>query len=190
LSTFEFVTVLMSIVVGLGIARILSGFSSLLEHRRDINVDWLTIIWAVNVLGYHLLYWWIVVNNWRFLSEWTFSRFGSLFLYGVLIFFCASLILPRQLTAGMDLKARFETIRKPFFTLWFLVMCSELLDSLQKGIDYVLHELGPAYLGLMSYSLLLPLAGIMISKRRFQFFAAISFFVIYASWTLGSFATI
>ena len=113
----------MSIVVGLGIARILSGFSSLLEYRREIELDWITILWAVNVLGYHLLFWWIVVNNWRFLSEWSFLQFGSLFLYGALIFFCASLILPRQITIGMDLKARFESIRKPFYVLLLLGAC-------------------------------------------------------------------
>ena len=180
----------MSIVVGLGIARILSGFSSLLEFRREIEADWVTIIWAVNVLGYHLLFWWIVVNNWRFLSEWSFSQFGSLFLYGVLIFFCASLILPQQLTIGMDLKSRFESIRRPFFVLWLLVMCSELLDSFLKGTNYVLSELGLPYLGLMAFSLLLPMIGIVVSDRRFHISAAISFFVVYAAWTLSSFATI
>ncbi len=190
LSTFEFVTVLIAIVIGLGITRILSGFSALLEHRLEIKPDWLTIIWAVNVLGYQLIYWWIVVNNWRFLSEWSFSRFGLLFLYSVLLFFCASLILPSQLESGMDMKARFETIRKPFYILWLLVICSDLADSFLKGSDYVLAELGWAYAGLMSYALLLPVLGLFISDRRFHFAAAISFFIVYASWTLSSFATI
>ena len=190
MSTFEFVTVLMSIVVGLGIARLLSGFSSLLENRREIQVDWVTVTWAVNVLGYHLIFWWIVVNNWRFLSEWTFHQFGSLFVYGVLIFFAASLILPPQITKGMDLKARFESIRRPFFALWLLVMCFELLDSLLKGTDYILAELGILYLCLMLFSVSLSAAGIVIANRRFHLLAAVSFFVVYAAWTLHSFATI
>jgi len=180
----------MSIVVGLGIARILSGFSSLLEFRHEIEVDWVTIIWAVNVLGYHLLFWWIVVNNWRLLPVWKFSHFGSLFLYGVFIFFCASLILPRQFAKGMDLKARFESIRKPFFVLWLLVMCLELLDSLQKGSDYVVSELGFPYLSLWTFSVSISLAGVFISNRRYHFIAAICFFTAYSIWTIASFSTI
>jgi len=180
----------MSIVVGLGIARILSGFSSMLEFRRQIQLDWPTVVWSVNVLGYHLLFWWIVVNNWRFLPEWTFPQFASLFLYGVFLFFCASLILPPQFTAGMDLRVRFESIRRPFYVLWLLVMCSELLDSFSKGTGYVLTELGPPYLGVMSFSLTLSVAGIIVADRRFHVAAAIAFFVVYAAWVLGRFATI
>lgn len=180
----------MSIVVGLGIARILSGFSSLIEARREVEPDWITILWAVNVLGYHLLFWWIVVNNWRFLTEWSFSQFAALFLYGVLLFFCASLILPRYVVEGMDLRARFESIRRPFFVLWLLVMCSEMLDSLMKGTHYLFNELGAPYIALWTVSVLLSAGGIVISNRNYLFVAAVGFFGIYAAWTLGSFATI
>jgi len=180
----------MSIVVGLGIARILSGFSSLIEARHEVESDWVTNLWALNVLGYHLLFWWIVVNNWRFLSEWSFSQFSALFLYGVLIFFCASLILPRQAPTGIDLRARFESIRRPFFVLWLLVMCSELLDSLLKGTDYLWNNLGAPYIALWTVSVLLSIGGFVIANRRYHLTAAIIFFVIYAAWTIGSFSTI
>lgn len=180
----------MSIVVGLGIARILSGFSLLLEARHDIEHDWVSVVWAINVLGYHLLFWWIVVNNWRLLSEWSFAQFGSLFLYGVLIFFCASLILPRSVPSGVDLKARFESIRKPFFSLWLLVMCTELLDSFMKGYEYVLNDLGTPYLALWSMTVLLSVGGIVVADRRYHFAAATVFFLIYTVWLLRSFATI
>ena len=180
----------MSIVAGLGIARILSGFATLIEIRQRIQFDWVTNIWAVNVLGYHLLFWWIVVNDWRALPVWTFLRFSSLFPYGVLLFFCATLILPRQLVEEMDLKAGFETIRRPFYILWLLVMCFELLDSLQKGTEYVKNELGPAYLSLWAFSVLLSLTGTMVSNRRYHLAAAIGFFTAYSTWTISTFATV
>jgi hypothetical protein len=180
----------MSIVVGLGIARILSGFSLLLESRKDVEPDLVSVLWAVNVLGYHLLFWWIVVNNWRSLSDWSFAQFGSLFLYGTLIFFCASLILPNTVPKGLNLKARFESIRRPFFVLWLLVMCTELLDSFMKGKDYVLNDLGPPYLALWCATVILSLGGIMIANRRYHVAAAVIFFLIYASWLLSSFSTI
>jgi len=180
----------MSIVVGLGIARILSGFSLLLEARHELEPDWVSVLWAVNVLGYHLLFWWIVVNNWRFLSDWSFAHFSALFLYGVLLFFCASLILPSSVPKGIDLKARFESIRKPFFSLWLLVMCTELLDSFMKGTNYVLNNLGTAYLALWAVTVLLSIGGLLVANRRYHIAAAIVFFLIYAVWLLRSFSTI
>jgi hypothetical protein len=189
-STFEFVTVLMSIVVGLGITRVLSGLSSLVEHRANVRLDAVTLAWAVNVLGFHLIYWWIVVNNWRTLEQWSFARFAPLFLYGVLLYFCAALVLPDTVTPGTDLRARFESIRRPFFVFWFLVMCSELADSLFKGTDYVWRELGPGYLCVMAASFSLIGGALRTSDRRYHLMAALAFFAIYAIWTTIAFATI
>ena len=39
MSTFEFVSVLMSIVVGLGITRLLGSIAGLIEHRETIRLD-------------------------------------------------------------------------------------------------------------------------------------------------------
>lgn len=138
-------------------------------------MDWLTIMWAINVLGYLLLYWWIVVNNWRQQSEWSFLQFGALFCYGVLLFFCAALILPKDLREGVDLISRFERIRKPFFVLWILVFASELVDSFMKGVPYVMNNLGFPYIGLISFSIAVSLLGFIVASRQFQFAAAITF---------------
>lgn len=190
MSTFEFVTVLMSIVVGLGITRVLSGLSALIEVRAEVQTDPVTLIWALNVLGFHLLYWWIVVNNWRTLEAWSFGRFAPLFLYGVLLYFCAALVLPHDLKPGTDLEVRYESIRKPFFGLWLLVMCSEVADSLFKGTDYVLYELGPGYLAVMAASFALLTGAVWTANRRYHLFAGFAFFAVYASWTAIAFATI
>ncbi|MEM7431143.1 MAG: hypothetical protein AAF351_04285 [Pseudomonadota bacterium] len=190
MSNFEFVTVLMSIVVGLGITRILSGFASLVENRQQIELDGVTIVWALNVLGYHLLFWWIVVNNWSDLPEWSFTEFGALFVYGVLIFFCASLIMPQTVPSGTNMKQRFETIRRPFFALWVLVVIAELTDSFLKGTAYVTGELGLPYLGFISSLTALAVAGIFVADRRYHYTAAILFFSLHAFWMMGWFWTI
>ena len=78
MSTFEFVSVLMSLVVGLGITRILSDYASLAEHRSNVELDGITLIWSLNVLGNHLYYWWAVVNNWRIRATWSFPEFAAL----------------------------------------------------------------------------------------------------------------
>ena len=190
MSTFEFVTVLMSIVVGLGVTRILSGLADLVEHRASIALDWVTLIWAVNVLLYDLVYWWVVVNHWRFLTTWSIARFAPLFLYGVLLYFCAALILPSHMAEGLELKARFESIRRPFFLLWLLVLCSDLLDSLMKGTEYVLTELGAPYLAIVALSAVGGVAGMRISDRRFHIALAVVFLVTVTVWSIARFGVL
>ena len=50
MSDFEFVSVILAIVIGLGVTRILSGLASVLEHRATLSADWISLTWAVAVL--------------------------------------------------------------------------------------------------------------------------------------------
>lgn len=190
MSTFEFVSVLMSIVVGLGIARLLSSAASLIEHRSSIRLDFVSLAWAVNVLQYLLIYWWVVVGNWRGYTTFSLLGFTSLFLYGVLLFFCAVLILPPQVEAGVDLPARFESIRRPFFTLWLLVVGVEAVDSFLKGTEYVLTQLGPAWFAVNGVVAVGAIAAYRVSDRRFHKGFAVLVFLVYASWTVSMFRSI
>ena len=190
MSTFEFVSVLMSIVVGLGITRLLSSASNLVEHRASIRLDFTTLVWATNILLYLVIYWWVVVGNWRGRTNWSFPSFVALFLYGVFLYFCASLILPERAEPGLDLTSRFESIRRPFFALWLLVVSAEVTDSFLKGVTYVLTELGPAWFGIVGGSALLGITALRVRDRRFHRIVAILVFVAYASWTLSMFRSI
>jgi hypothetical protein len=182
LTNFEFVSVLLAIVVGLGITRILSDLASLLEHRAQVNLDGITLVWCGNVLAFHLIYWWVVLNNWRGQTTWSFSRFSALFLYGVALYFCAALILPREAGEGADLRARFDDVRAPFFLAWLAMLLLELLDSFLKGAAYVLSQLGIPYLLLMGSSLAFTLIALRTSDRRFHWFFALQTTVAFGTW--------
>lgn len=190
MTTFEFVSVLMSIVVGLGIARILSDLASLAEFRANVKFDGITFVWTLNVLGYHLIYWWVVVNNWRTRETWSFAGFGALFLYGVALYFCAALVLPRATENELDLKDRFDRIRAPFFSLWLVVLLSEVVDSFLKGMDYVFGELGIPYVLLITLTGILTASAIRIRDRRFHWVFAIGILVANLGWVLYRFSEI
>jgi hypothetical protein len=180
----------MSIVVGLGITRILSDFASIAEHRAQVTLDGLTILWAINVLGYHLIYWWVVVNNWRTRETWTFLGFAALFLYGVALYFCAALILPRASAEKLDLKERYESIRLPFFYFWLVVASAEVLDSVAKGLDYVFESLGLPYLFILGTTFLFSVTAIRVRDRRFHWFFGLATFIGTFGWVLFRFSEI
>jgi hypothetical protein len=100
------------------------------------------------------------------------------------------LILPAQAEAGLDLTARFESIRRPFFTLWLLVVGVEVVDSLLKGTEYVLTELGPGWLTVNGLVAVGAIAALRVSDRRFHKGLSVLVFLVYATWTVSMFRTI
>ena len=69
MSSFEYVSVLLSIVLALGIAHLLGGISSMIEQRNRLEAYWVFFAWCLLTLGFHVGFWF---NLWRFhdLGEW------------------------------------------------------------------------------------------------------------------------
>lgn len=93
MSLFEFIMVLLSIVVGLGMARILSGFSQALLARR-VGVDaWLPLLLAALVFVTLVQVWWEawILNE---LASWTFWQLLLCMANPVLLYVLSHLLFP------------------------------------------------------------------------------------------------
>ena len=105
---FEFLSVALSFVIGLGITYLLTSLLSLIRERRRCRPDWLALLWAFYVFGYQVQYWWAVFE----LSEvetWSLKVFLALFFYAVLLFTAGGLVLPHDAARHEEgLRAYFE----------------------------------------------------------------------------------
>jgi hypothetical protein len=108
----------------------------------------------------------------------------------VALYFCAALILPRAADKELDLKERFDGIRKPFFSLWLVVLLSEVVDSFSKGVDYVLGELGLPYILVIALTGIMTVSAIRIRNRRFHWAFAIGVLATNLGWVLYRFSEI
>ncbi|MCX6561619.1 MAG: hypothetical protein NTZ26_14025 [Candidatus Aminicenantes bacterium] len=54
------VSLLTSIVLALGITRILTGIGKIVQLRGRIRHSWLHLLWALDVLLFLLLNWWVL----------------------------------------------------------------------------------------------------------------------------------
>ena len=186
MSTFEFAVIPLSIVVGLGIARLLSALASLVEHRDKVRFDALTLVWVANAMLFHIFFWWVVVGNARAFEEWSLAAFLVLFAWAMVMFFAAALILPSTAAAGCDLRDRYESIRRPFFALMAATPAIDVTDSLLKGgIDRILNVLGPTYIVAMMGLALFGIAAMRTADRRLHWIGAIAGF----AGLLGTFVT-
>ena len=80
MSLFEFVVTLFSIVIALGVARVLSGFAGLIEFRSSIQHKPLFTLWLVYLLLAQIVWWF---------SIWDQSRTESMTLGLTIILFYA-----------------------------------------------------------------------------------------------------
>src|SRR3954468_4656556 len=74
LGAFEYLSVLISIILALGMTRVLGGVGEMLQARSRHRIYWVHIIWIVNLFLYLVIAWWIFYR-WRDQQPWNFYLF-------------------------------------------------------------------------------------------------------------------
>lgn len=89
----EYIFVAVSIILGLGITRLLHAVAMLIRAHREVTFHWSTAVWAVCILAYSLQMWWI---GWglREVGVWTFVDFLVLIIGSICIYGAAEMALP------------------------------------------------------------------------------------------------
>jgi len=165
MSDFEFVSVVLAIVIGLGITRILSGQATVLEHRATLRTDWISLMWAVAVLLWQIVYWLGTVNSYRERTVFTVASFGLLLLAAVALYFASALVLPSRIGPGTDLRQHYEAVLVPFFLVIMALPFLELGDSALNGFSNPLSR-EPAYLFTQGAIIFGCLSALTIRDRR------------------------
>jgi hypothetical protein len=93
MDAFRFTAVVLSIVLGLGVARILSGFVAAFKARGRVAQDWLSTALACVILGELLQFWWALAEL-SGLKTWSVWQFALLVALILTLFLAAALIVP------------------------------------------------------------------------------------------------
>lgn len=94
MTSFEFFSVALSLVLGLGITRILLGGLGVFRARQRQNIHWIPVVWAVTVFVYQIQYWWAIFELKETLLTWTQGVFATLLSLSILLFVAGALVLP------------------------------------------------------------------------------------------------
>jgi hypothetical protein len=115
ISAFEYVTVFISIILGLGVTQILTGIADLIHQNKRVKIYWPHMVWVFLVLILHVQEWWVTFQL-RSFGPWRLPVFLFIILYPVVLFVLARLLFPFGLTdEKVDLKIfYFESYRKIF----------------------------------------------------------------------------
>jgi hypothetical protein len=124
MSPFEYVSVLISIVYGLGITLILTGVAELIRRWKTVVLFWPYFIWIALVFVLHIYEWWEHYAL-RSISSWSLPLFLFVALYPILLFVLANLLFPMKWSKkGVDLKEFYFASCDKFF------LCTMLLAAL------------------------------------------------------------
>lgn len=172
---FSYLSVLLSIIVGLTITQILQGFRGIVLARKRVRMYSLPIGWAVLVLFIAIQTWWAMFGL-RDLEKWTFAVFLVVLLQNVMLYLAAGLVLPDFTAEHVDLREHYYSHHRMFFGLFLVTLLFSLLKDvvlsghLPEPMNLTFHELfiaGAAIAMLTSrewvHRLMLPVTAILFA---------------------------
>jgi hypothetical protein len=140
LNSFEYITVLVSIVVGLAIADLATSAHRLLRAGGRVRWDWIAPTAALLMLLELFNLWW----KWHGFTGTTLGQVVPYFATLLLLFLSASAALPDEVPAeGLDLREFFHENRRYFWSVYTAYVASWIgLRSVQASMEGVpIHQI-------------------------------------------------
>ena len=129
---FEHLTVLVSIVLGLGLTHLLSSGHRVVQARSRVRLYWLSIVWVVLIFISQIEWWWAIYAQ-RQNMQWNFFYFLFVLLSPVSLFLASAFALPDiEPHESYDLRAYYYDNRSWFFAV---VAMGPGLDAIRRGIE-------------------------------------------------------
>lgn len=180
----EYVMVLVSIIIGLGIAHILLGLGGIVDRLtgRDeskLRLSLAHAAWLTHTFLWLVLFWW-----WQFRleeiwgEEWSIGVYLFLVAYSVVLFLLAVILVPRDWDGITDLGDFFLRRRAWFYSLGIVGVLIDLLDAWLKGrMDYILG-LGPGVMLYLLSAIVIPAIGIRSRSLRYHTVAGVALLLL------------
>ena len=177
---FEYVMVLVSIIIGLGITQILVGVGGIIDRLSSkgdrLELSLAHAAWLGFCFSWMVMFWWWEYRFSTRVDDWTFGLYFFLVCYAVALFLLQVVLIPRSWDGVASLKDYFLERRTWFYSILLFVTILDQFDSyLKGGFEYILQE---GVIDLSFFALTFPVAivGIRTVNMRFHNIAATIFF--------------
>jgi hypothetical protein len=179
MSSFEFISILMSIVVGLGVTNLLAGVGRAFYRRKQTPMDEVHIVLTLATLLLLSLNWWVAFK-WNTNVLWSFDKFLVLIVWTIALYMLTTFLYPPDLSEEEESRNRFEANRSGYYSA-FIAFCS--MDIVQTALRSGL--LDPVwYLPFVGHFLMLGAAGLIVRRRGYDRFFAWYQLIVLLIWSL------
>lgn len=158
---FGYLSVLLSIIIGLAVTQILQGFRERMLSHAQIKQFWPTRLWAATLLLACAQMWWTMFDL-RNRHDWEFNQFLVLLAQTIVLYLAAALVFPDfPRDVVVDLREHYFAQRKRFFGL----LLAAVVVSVCR--DLVLNHALPERTNLIFHGIyiLIALAGILSANE-------------------------
>lgn len=182
MTQFEYLSVLVSIIVGLGLSHLLSSTARLIQLRKRVRLYAPTCGLVVILFLAQIQIWWAAFER-RDESQWNFFSFLVYLLIPVLVALLSYLIVPDlDDEQEVEMKRAYYENKSWFFALFALAALVSLLEEYvpdYAATGQIRMDLDALFRGVF---VLLSLAAALIRKEAFHFvavFALLGLFLLY-----------
>jgi hypothetical protein len=179
LDLFEYITVLTSIIIGLGLAHLLKGLAQLVQHPGRYKPYWVHLLWVGFMFLNLIFFWW-----WEFalveIEVWKFRDYAFVILYAVILYLLCAMLFPSDLDDYDGYADYFLSRRIWFFGLFAVSNVVDVYDTMLKGMDHF-SELGVAYIVFTTAFMILAITG-AITRRHSVHAGLVIVAIIYQTW--------
>ena len=185
MQAFEYLGVLVSVVIGLAMTHLVLGIIRVIHSRKSTVVYWVHLLWVFNVLYLLLGFWWFFFA-WQDLPEWSRAAFYLFIAYALSLTIAAGLLFPLTGSVSNFKKFFFEHSR------WFFgsMILANLLDVIEVVVkaSYGIRPVPEIYFPFMAIVFLGLAIAMFTSNRRIHGAFAILYFFAGAGYDLVVFS--
>jgi hypothetical protein len=170
MDAFNYLSVLLSIILGLAITQVLQGYRALLLARGRVKMSPAVLIWSVLILLFAAQAWWASFGL-RERTQWDFLSFAVILLQMILLYMLAALVFPDLgSTDTVDLIEHSDKYRRAFFGF----LMAMLVTSIAKTL-ILEHQLPtPTNLGFHLLLMAIAAAGMFSRNHRLHIALAVA----------------
>jgi len=126
---FSYLSVLLSIIIGLGMSHLLGAMVRLTHHRSRITFYWPSIAWAASLFLLFTLIWWADFNLTRH-EYWTYPIFLCTLSIPAALYAASGLVLPDAgLQDWYDMRTAYDANRRWLFALIALAIALSFVQT-------------------------------------------------------------
>ena len=181
---FEYLGVLISVIMGLGITHLATGAAKLIQHRDSVRAYLPHALWTINILLYILLIWWGMFW-WSGHDSWYAYEYLFITFYAIVLFFLASMLYPWDMKEDIDVREFFLKNRLWFFGVLFLAWCLDIPETVAKAsVD--LRPVPSEYFWFVALQLAIAATGLLTRKHIVHLLLPILWFSLVVFYVLMS----
>jgi len=151
LSLFEFILVMVSLVLAIALTQMLEGVTQVARQRSRFELNWVTPLWAGFLFFITFNHWWSLWDMRE--ANWTFPAFFYVLLPPTLLFVAVMLLKPMGGHEKVSLTEEFQRIRVPFFSVMAIFVVLVTWDGFLLGTEEFWNRLRGVQLAVLAVML-------------------------------------